>query len=127
MHELALLTSVVRAVEEACTDGSTVTAVAVRVGTLSGAVLPALEGAWPMAVAGSVIEGARLVLEEVPAAVWCPACAAEVEIDAFYALRCPVCANPTANLVHGREFEVMYVELDVPDHSAPPVDPVSRV
>lgn len=118
VHELALLGSVVKAVEDACSraDSTAVKVVALRVGALCGAEPTALDWAWPLAVAGSVAEGAELVLEEVPATVWCPACEREREIDAFYALRCPVCANPTADLVHGREFMVAYVELEVPDH-----------
>lgn len=117
MHELALLTSVVKAVEDACSaaESSVVKVVALRVGALCGAEPAALDWAWPLAVAGSVAEGATLVLEEVPAAVWCPTCDTEREIDAFYAWRCPVCDRPTADLVRGREFSVSYVELDVPD------------
>jgi hydrogenase nickel incorporation protein HypA/HybF len=141
VHELALLGSVVKAVEDACStadasvvkaaeaslvkaaetsvvktvETSVVKVVALRVGAMCGAVPAALEWAWPLAVAGSVAEGAELLLEEVPAAVWCPACDAEREIDTFYALRCPVCGQPTADLVRGREFLVSYVELDVPD------------
>ena len=118
VHELALLSSVVKAVENACSaaGSSEVKVVALRVGALSGAMPAALDWAWPLAVAGSVAEGAELILEEVPAAVWCTACSAEREIDSFYALRCPECGNPTADLVRGREFLVSYLELEVPDH-----------
>ncbi len=113
-----MLTGVVAAVERACAQqgNSAVQVVALRVGALSGAQPGALEWAWPLATAGSVVEGARLLMEAVPAAVWCSVCEAEREIDEYYALRCPQCAAPTANLVRGREFEVAYVELDVPDH-----------
>jgi hydrogenase nickel incorporation protein HypA/HybF len=118
VHEVALLTSVVKAVDKACREahGSSAHVVALRVGALCGAQMQALEWAWPLAAAGSCAEGAQLVLEAVPAAVWCPVCRAEREIDEFYALRCPRCDAPTAELVRGREFEVSYVELEVPDH-----------
>lgn len=118
MHELALLTGVVAAVEQACAreDNRAVQVVALRVGALSGAQPEALEWAWLPATVGSVAEGARLLVETVSAAVWCPVCDAERAIDEYYALRCPQCASPTAHLVRGREFEVAYIELDVPDH-----------
>jgi hydrogenase nickel incorporation protein HypA/HybF len=118
VHELALLTGVVAAVERACARdcNRAVQVVALRVGALSGAQPEALEWAWLLATPGSVAEGARLLVEMVPAAVWCPVCDAEREIDEFYALRCPQCANPTADLVRGREFDVAYVEVEVPDH-----------
>ena len=119
MHELGLLAPVVEAAADACREAhaSAVKAVALRVGTLCNAAPSSLDGAWPFAVAGSVVEGAELVLQVVSAAVWCPTCDAEREIDAFYALRCPACGTPTGDLVRGREFEVAYVELEVPDHT----------
>lgn len=133
MHELALLTSVVRAVEAAIAGpggpegdgprGGAPSVVALRVGSLSGAEPDALAFAWPLAVAGTVVEGARLVLEEIAAAVWCPGCERDVEIDEFYALRCPVCDRPTAVLTRGRELEIAYVDVvDVADVEAPQHD-----
>ena len=117
MHELGLLRSVVVAVELAATKAGArgVEAVGLRVGSLCGAIPEALEGAWPIAIAGTAVEGARLDLEVVPAAVWCPNCRKEQPIDEFYALTCPVCGTPAGNLVHGREFEVAYADLDLPE------------
>jgi hydrogenase nickel incorporation protein HypA/HybF len=116
VHELGLLRAVVKAVERAVEkSGATgVEAVGLRVGTLSGAVPDALRGAWPIAAAATPLAGARLEVEEVQAAVWCPGCAAEQPVDQFYALTCPVCATPAGNLVRGREFEVAFADLDIP-------------
>ncbi len=114
MHELGLLASVVTAVSQAAADAraTKVEAVGLRVGTLSGAVPEALEGAWPIAIFDTPLEGARLDLEVIPAQVWCPGCDAAREVDEFYALRCPECGTPTGNLVHGREFEVAWADLE---------------
>jgi hydrogenase nickel incorporation protein HypA/HybF len=114
VHELGLLRAVVSAVERtAAREGAnTVEAVGLRVGTLSGAVPEALLGSWPLAVAGTPLEGSRLELEEVPAAVWCDACGAQRAVDEFYALVCPACGAPCGNLVQGREFEVAYAEIE---------------
>ncbi|MEP7091939.1 MAG: hydrogenase maturation nickel metallochaperone HypA [Nocardioidaceae bacterium] len=119
MHELALLTGVVRAVQDACptAEPGSIKVVALRVGAWSGAVPEALVGSWPIAASGTPVEAAELVLELLPAAVWCPACEAKREIDAFFALRCPQCDTPTADLVTGREFEVAYVEVEEPEHA----------
>lgn len=118
MHELALLTSVVRAVERAIggSDAAAARVVALRVGALSGADPQALASAWPLAVAGSPLDGTRLLLEEVTAAVWCPGCEREVETDEFFALRCPACDQPTADLTRGRELEIAYVDVEVAEH-----------
>jgi hydrogenase nickel incorporation protein HypA/HybF len=114
VHELGLLASVVTAVSRAAADAgaSSVEAVGLRVGTLSGAVPDALDGAWPIAIFGTALEGARLELEVIPAQVWCRSCDANHEVDEFYALRCPVCGTPTGALVHGREFEVAWADLE---------------
>ena len=113
MHELGLLRSVVMATQRAAAkaEATGVEAVGLRVGTLSGAVPQALQGAWPIATAGTIVDGARLDIEVVIAAVHCPTCAADREIDEFYALRCPVCDTPTGTLVRGREFDVTYADL----------------
>ncbi|MEA5153747.1 hydrogenase maturation nickel metallochaperone HypA [Raineyella sp.] len=128
MHELGLLRSVADAVTAAAERaGATgVQAVGLRVGTLSGAVPEALTGAWPIAVAGTVVAGARLELEVVPATVWCPHCGTDQPIDEFFALTCPVCDTPTGNLSHGREFEVTWADLDIdrPDDDPVGSDPV---
>jgi hydrogenase nickel incorporation protein HypA/HybF len=114
VHELGLLASVVTAVTKAAGDAgaSSVEAVGLRVGTLSGAVPDALVGAWPIATSGTLLDGARLDLDVVAAQVWCPRCEAEREVDEFYALRCPACGTPTGMLVHGREFEVVWADLE---------------
>lgn len=79
--------------------------VALRVGTRAGVIEEALYAAWEL-----VGEG-ELVVETVPATVFCPSCATEQEIDEFFALTCPACGTPTADLRHGREFEITYVDL----------------
>ena len=109
----------VGAVEKTALDrcATGVRAVGVRVGSLSGALPEALAGAWPLATAGTVVDGAELDIEAVTAAVWCPTCAAEREIDEFFAWTCPICGTPTGQLARGREFEVLYADLDVPDAS----------
>lgn len=125
MHELSLLTSVVAAVEKAAAaiEVTRINTVCLQVGTMSGAIPEALRDAWPLAIAGTSLAGATLELVVVPAAVWCPTCQREREIDEFFALACPVCDTPTANLVRGREFEIDWVDWDIkgeiPDATMP--------
>ena len=118
MHELGLLTGVVGAVENAC-SGRNVTKVAMRVGDRAGVVYESLIAAWPVASAGTLCDGAEFEAERIPATVFCPSCNCEREIDEFFALTCPVCGTPTADLRHGKEFEILYVEIDDDAPSAP--------
>lgn len=122
MHELGLLHAVVIALEQAVDRRGArgVAAVGLRVGSRSGAMPEALFGAWPLASGGTCAEGAHLEVEPVQAAVWCPKCQADHEIDRFFAWTCPRCGTPTAHLVRGREFEVAWAELKWgADHADP--------
>lgn len=121
MHELGLLSGVVSAAESSIPSGKNrrFLRIALRVGARSGAIPEALEGAWPIASSGSVCDGAELLIDFVPATVWCPQCDGEVEIDEFFALCCPVCGTPTADLRSGREFEIAWVDIEDPKDEEP--------
>lgn len=110
VHELGILTGVVSTVTEAA-DGRPITAVALRVGERSGVIEEALHASWPIAIDGTACANAVLSVEVIPATVFCPQCAREQHIDEFFALTCPVCDFPTADLRHGREFEIAYVDV----------------
>ena len=105
VHELGLLSGVVDVVVQAA-EQRTIRRVALRVGARSG------HAAWPIASLGTVCGDAELTVEHIEATVWCPTCAAEQPIDEFFALTCPVCDTPTADLRHGREFEVAYIDVE---------------
>jgi hydrogenase nickel incorporation protein HypA/HybF len=83
-----------------------------KLGPFSGVVKEALASAYELAREGTPLEHARLVVEEVPAVVFCPACAVEQELPALSALVCPACGGPTPDLVRGRELEVVALEID---------------
>ncbi|MFV0462774.1 MAG: hydrogenase maturation nickel metallochaperone HypA [Nostocoides sp.] len=114
MHELSLLQSVVTAVEAGVdeTQRDRVAEVGLVVGSLSGAVPEVLQTCWPLAVSGTPLAGARLNIEQVQAAIWCPGCQSEQEVDEFYALACPHCGTPSGDLVRGREFQVRYADIE---------------
>ena len=114
VHELGLLTSVVEKIAEVV-PGRRVTKVSMRVGDRSGVVYESLIAAWPVASAGSQCEDAEFDAELVVSTVYCPTCDCEHEIDQFYALTCPVCGTPTADLRHGREFEISSIEAERSD------------
>ncbi|WJY62670.1 hydrogenase nickel incorporation protein [Corynebacterium atrinae] len=114
MHELSLLAGVVGAVEEVAGD-KPVSSVGLRVGARSGVMVDALEAAWPVAIVGTRCHAASLEIEAIPATVWCPTCQNEQVIDEFFALVCPVCETPTADLRQGREFTISWVDVGTND------------
>jgi hydrogenase nickel incorporation protein HypA/HybF len=113
MHELSIALSILDlAAEEAGRQGGRVAAVHLRLGRLSGVVPDALRSAYELAREGSSLADAELVIEEVPLAAYCPACAAECAPPSPWELRCPDCGAPTPEVVRGRELEVVALEVE---------------
>lgn len=110
MHELAISSAVV---ETAITHarGRQVSLVSVRAGHLRQVVPSSLEFYFEIVARDTVVEGARLELEIVPALLRCTVCAHEwnVETPAF---RCPRCRSPAVDVVRGDELEVESIEVE---------------
>jgi hydrogenase nickel incorporation protein HypA/HybF len=113
MHELSIALSLV---EGACEqaerlDGVRVLALRLRLGAISGVVREALEFSFGLAAEGTAVAGARLEIEEVPLAVYCPTCREERELPGIQHLRCPACGTLTPQAVRGRELELFALEV----------------
>ena len=113
MHELSIALSLVDAAcEEAARLGDVrVEALHLRLGPLSGVVRQALEFSFEVAAEGTPIAGAQLRIQEVPVTVLCPLCGIERQLASVQHFRCPVCATPTPEVVHGRELELVALEV----------------
>lgn len=113
MHELSIATSIVElAEEEAGQRGVRVQAVHLKLGPLSGVVKEALFTAYEMASMGTPLEGSRLVVEDVPVVVFCPACKEERTVASMQWLCCPECQTPAPDVVHGAELQVTALEVE---------------
>lgn len=113
MHELSIAVSLVEvAAAEAAKHAGNVVAVHVQVGRLSGVVDEALATAWQAARVGSPLERANLVIEDVPAAAYCPACASDQDVVSPQWLRCARCGAPVAEIVRGRELDLIALEVE---------------
>jgi len=113
MHELALGTAIVDTVV-AHADERKVTAVYMRIGRLRQVVPDSLLFYFEILSKDTVVEGARLELELIPARLRCAPCAREWEVD-MPAFRCPTCSGADVTAVSGEEFEVE--SIDVSDES----------
>jgi hydrogenase nickel incorporation protein HypA/HybF len=109
MHELSLAESVV-AIARRHAAGRPVARVELKVGHLRQVVPSALEFAFELLAQGTEIEGAELVMEEVPAAGRCRGCGAESELPGF-PLACSACGGLDLELLRGEELLVDALEL----------------
>ncbi len=110
MHELSIAEGIVRIASKHAT-GRRVRSVELRVGHLRQVVPSALEFAFELLARGTSLEGARLVIEEIPACGRCRACGAETTMFEF-PLRCTGCGGLDLELVGGEELQVEALELE---------------
>jgi hydrogenase nickel incorporation protein HypA/HybF len=113
MHELSIAMSIVdMAVEEAEARGARrVEAVHLKLGALSGVVQRALLASYDLACEATALEGSRLVIEDVPIVIFCASCQEERQVASMQSFFCAACGTPGAEVVRGREIEVVGLEL----------------
>lgn len=113
MHELAITKGIIDIVNsEAEKSGfKNVLEITLRVGEYSGIVPQCLMEFFPIAAAGSVAEGAELVIEPVKARFRCLECGHEGEADRKSAC-CPECRSTAIKMTSGREFFVESLKVE---------------
>src|SRR3954470_19692158 len=112
MHELSIAMGIVdAAMDEAKQRNVQVSAVHLRLGALSGVVKDALLFSYEIACQDTPLEGSRLLIEEVPVAVFCPQCNEKRLIESVQSFTCPDCGSPTGDVLQGKELEVFALEV----------------
>jgi hydrogenase nickel incorporation protein HypA/HybF len=123
MHELSIAMSIVEMAEEESDrqGGAKVIAVHLKLGPLSGVVKTALENAFTLAREGTILEKANLMIEQMPIVARCPKCAADRTLPSMQSFVCPICETPVSEIIHGRELEVVALEVqdDIEDAEVP--------
>jgi hydrogenase nickel incorporation protein HypA/HybF len=108
MHELALMTSIVAAVEEK-TRPAQVACVRLQVGKLAGAIPEALLFCFEACTRGTTLEGAKLEIQELEGRARCGSCGTDVVLSTFLDL-CP-CGSADLEVWAGRELRIQEVEV----------------
>ena len=113
VHELAVCQGLMGQVAQIARreNAERITRILLSIGPLSGVEATLLRDAFPIAAAGTVAEGAELVVEEQAVKVKCLSCGAES--DALpNRLLCAECGDYRTRLVSGDELMLMSVELE---------------
>jgi len=97
--------------------GVQITAVHLKLGTLSGVMKEALQSAYEMACYDTPLQGSRLIVEEVPVVVFCPTCQRQRLLSSIQLFCCPECGTPTSEVVQGKELEVVALEIEAWAHN----------
>ncbi len=114
MHELSIAMSIIDIAAEELErqGGGAVVSVHLRLGPLSGVVKEALTSAFELAREGSPVAQADLKIEEVPIEVFCPTCGSRQPVASPQDLCCGRCGAYTADIVSGRELEIVALEIE---------------
>jgi hydrogenase nickel incorporation protein HypA/HybF len=110
MHELSIAQAVVDVALRHAGDRR-VTKVELKVGHLRQVVPSALEFAFELVAAGTVLEHAELAIEDVRARGHCRACGVETVMEAF-PLQCSRCGDLNLELLAGDELLVDSLEVE---------------
>lgn len=113
MHELAICQALMNQVESIAVERNarSVVSIVVGMGPLSGVEAQLLKHAYPVASAGTVAEGAELVIEDLPVRIKCTQCGNES--DALpNKLVCKDCGDWRTTLISGDELILMRIELE---------------
>lgn len=119
MHELAICQALMNQVESIAAERNarSVVSIVVGMGPLSGVEAQLLKHAYPVASAGTVAEGAELVIENLPVRIKCTECGKESEASPNK-LICKACGDWRTTLISGDELMLMRVELETaPEHA----------
>jgi hydrogenase nickel incorporation protein HypA/HybF len=113
MHELAVCQGLMSQVNQiaARENAQRVTSIRLSIGPLSGVEPQLLRDAFPIAAAGSVADGAELLIEQQPVTVRCLSCGAESEARANRLL-CGRCGDYRTQLLSGDEMLLSSLELE---------------
>ena len=113
MHELSIAMGIVdAALDEATKRGVQVSSVHLRLGALSGVVKDALLFSYEVACQDTALEGSKLIVEDVPVAVFCPQCKETQVLPSVQSFKCPECGTPSMDVRQGKELEVFALEVE---------------
>jgi len=116
MHELSIANSLVEIATEHAREhnAAQVLSITLRLGTLACVHKNALQFSFELVTQDTVLEGAELRFIDVPVAVFCQPCNAEVELPGIQRFRCPVCDAPSGDIRRGMELDVESIEITQP-------------
>jgi hydrogenase nickel incorporation protein HypA/HybF len=105
MHELALTEGILKVVSSEQKKGAftRVLEIDLGIGEFSGVIPSCIEEFFPLAAKDTAAEGAKLVMETIPASFTCSGCGYRGAIDR-HAARCPDCGSTAIRMTAGREF-----------------------
>lgn len=110
MHELSITQNIVEICERNA-GGKRVLSVTLEIGDLSGVMTDAVEFCFAACAAGTLLDGASLVIDRIAAAGRCGQCGAETAVRSYFD-PCSSCGAYGVEVVRGEELRVKELEVE---------------
>ncbi len=116
MHELSIAESIVKTVikEAGKRNAIKVSKVGLKIGALTDIVNDALEFGFQAIIPGTILENAKLNIENIPLICLCKKCQKKYEIEQFLFV-CPICNGRDLEIQSGNELDIVYIDLEYDD------------
>jgi hydrogenase nickel incorporation protein HypA/HybF len=113
MHEMSLAESVLQIIEDTARAQkfTRVRTVALEIGALSAVEPEAMIFCFDAVTRGSIAEGAKLEIIDIPGTGWCMECGKNVTLNERYGL-CPECGDARVQITGGNEMRVRDMEVE---------------
>ncbi len=113
MHEMSIAQSLIDVVKEEMVkhEAKTLRSVRLDIGEMSAIVPDALSFCFEVAVTGTELEGARLIMDVIPVKGLCHECKSEFEVK-DYTFVCPSCSNTKIETIAGQNLSIVEIEVE---------------
>jgi len=108
MHETAVVEGLMRILTQKASENriDRIGSVRLKIGRLRGLDARQIRGCFEIFAEGTIAEGARLIIDEIPVEARCRACDQVWDVPG-YRFQCPSCGGTDASIMTGRE---LYIE-----------------
>ncbi|CCJ33336.1 MULTISPECIES: hydrogenase maturation nickel metallochaperone HypA [Caloramator] len=113
MHELAITEGIIKIAKEVAekNNAKRVLNIKVKCGDFSGVIPSLIQEYFDIVSKGTIVEGAKLLIDRVPIKIICSECNNESEIKRSD-IRCPKCGGYRYRIISGKEFYVEALEVE---------------
>lgn len=113
MHEMSICEGILQVIEDQATQQkfSEVKRVRLEIGPLAGVEPEALHFSYDVVVRGSIAEGSKLEVINLPANGWCMPCGKTVDVKQRFD-SCPECGSHQIEITGGDELRIKDMEVN---------------
>jgi hydrogenase nickel incorporation protein HypA/HybF len=107
MHELSVAQNIISIVEEytKAIEEKKVKAIHLKIGKMSNVLVDSLNFCFESLVIGTGLAEAKLVVEEIPATLYCNNCNKQTDVSEF-SFSCVHCSSTNVEMISGNELTI---------------------